>query len=205
MATVPSTSSVIYKGPKDWDRFKSEFQSRAYALDLWDYIDPDQSLPWPVKPIEPDITSYPKRRIRHTTRTNTPAASSLFSGGTLEEIDHTGHLTNTLEMTTEGRQAYNQDFTAYTYKDRKYDTFRKNINDLTKWVLESVSPAIKETSLLPGKNLREWYAKMAESGKVYDSRLLINTQREYREKLKQAAKSGKKLNEWIVKWQEIMA
>ncbi|RYP16544.1 hypothetical protein DL767_010169 [Monosporascus sp. MG133] len=118
MATVPSTSSVIYKGPKDWDRFKGEFQSRAYALDIWDYIDPDQDIPWP-------------------------------------------------------------DFTAYTYKDRKYESFRKN--------------------------LREWYAKLAESGKVYDSRLMINTQREYRERLRQASKSAKKLDEWIVKWQEIMA
>ncbi|RYP05916.1 hypothetical protein DL765_009679 [Monosporascus sp. GIB2] len=89
------------------------------------------------------------------------------------------YLTNTLEMTTEGRQAYNQDFTAYTYKDRKYDTFRRSINDFTKWVLESVFPAIKETSLLPGKNIREWYASLGES--------------------------AKKLDEWIIKWQEIMA
>ncbi|RYP45703.1 hypothetical protein DL768_008002 [Monosporascus sp. mg162] len=202
MATVASTSSIIYKGPKDWDRFKGEFQSRAYALDIWDYIDPDQDNPWPVRPTEPDITSYPKRRLRQTTR-----ATSSSSEGTIqvEEVDRTGHPTSIREMTTEGKQAYTLDFTVYTYEDRKYENFRKNINDLTKWVLESVSPAIKETSLLPGKNLREWYASLAESGKVYDSRLLINTQREYRERLKQASKSAQKLDEWIVKWQEIMA
>ncbi|RYO79444.1 hypothetical protein DL764_010024 [Monosporascus ibericus] len=141
MATVQSVSQIIYQGPKDWDRFKGEFQSRAYALDIWDFIDPDQ----------------------------------LPSDSTLEDVDLTGYPTNVLEMTTEGKQAYNQEFTAYIYKDRKYDTFRKGINDLTKWVLEFVSPAIKGTSFLPGKNLREWYAKLAESGKVYDGRLLINT------------------------------
>ncbi|RYP87917.1 hypothetical protein DL769_000369 [Monosporascus sp. CRB-8-3] len=202
MTTVSSTSPVIYNGPKDWDRFKGEFQARACALDIWDYIDPDQSLPWPVRPTEPDITSYPKRRLRPQTCTNTPSSEGTLS---LEEVDHTSQPASTLEMTTEGRQAYNQDFTAYTYKDRKYDTFRKSNNDLTKWVLESMSPAVKETSLLPGKNLREWYAKLAESGKVYDSRLLINTQREYRERLKQASKSARKLDEWIVRWQDIMA
>ncbi|RYO77104.1 hypothetical protein DL764_010242 [Monosporascus ibericus] len=202
MATVQSTSLVIYKGPKDWDRFKGEFQSRAYALGIWRYIDPDQDDPWPEEPTSPDITTYPKRRLRQPNR-----AASSSSEGTIyvEDVDRTGHPTNTLEMTTEGRQAYTQDFATYTYEDRMYENFCKKINDLTKWVLESVSPAIKETSLPPGKNLREWYAKLAESGKVYDSRLLINTQREYRERLKQASKSGKRLDEWIVKWQEIMA
>ncbi|RYP47877.1 hypothetical protein DL768_006138 [Monosporascus sp. mg162] len=120
MATVPSTSSVIYKGPKDWDRFKGEFQSKAYALGIWRYIDPDQDNAWPVEPTRPDMTSYPKRRLR-------------------------------------------QDFATYTYEDRKYENFGKKINDLTKWVLESVSPAIKETSFFLGKNLREWYATLAES------------------------------------------
>ncbi|RYP43857.1 hypothetical protein DL768_009623 [Monosporascus sp. mg162] len=106
MATVPSTSSIIYKGPKDWDYFKGEFQFKAYAFKIWDYIDPDQ--------------------LR-----------------TFEEVDLTNQPTNILKMTTEGKQAYNQEYTAYTYKDRKYDTFCKNINDLTKWVLESVSLSIK--------------------------------------------------------------
>ncbi|RYO83460.1 hypothetical protein DL764_009458 [Monosporascus ibericus] len=203
MATEQSTSLVIYKGPKDWDRFKGEFQSRAYAFDIWDFIDPDQDDPWPTRPKEPEISSYPKKLVRQMT---TRAASSSTEGTVqVEKVDLTGHPTNTLKMITEGKQAYTQDFAAYTYKDRKYETFRKSVSELTKWVLESVSPAIKKTSLFPGKNLREWYAKLAESGKVYDTRLLINTQREYRERLKQASKSGKRLDEWIVRWQKIMA
>ncbi|RYP42865.1 hypothetical protein DL768_010169 [Monosporascus sp. mg162] len=173
MATVPSTSSVIYKGPKDWDRFKGEFQLRAYALGIWRYIDPDPNNAWPVEPTKPNMASYLKKLVRQIT---TRAASSS-SEGTIqaEEVDYTGHPTNTFEMTTEGRQAYTQDFATYTYEDRKYENFCKKINDLTKWVLESVSPAIKETSFLLGKNLREWYAILAESGKVYDSRLMNNT------------------------------
>ncbi|RYP57521.1 hypothetical protein DL770_010650 [Monosporascus sp. CRB-9-2] len=202
MATVASTSSVIYKGPKDWDHFKREFQFKAYALDVWDYIDPDQSLAWPVRPTKPDIASYPKRRLHPSTRTSTPSSEGTIQ---VEEVDPTGHPTNILEMTTEGREAYNLDFMVYTYMNQKYDTFCKSVDDLTKWVLESVSPAIKETHLLPGKDLREWYAKLAESGKAYDGRLMINTRREYFKRLKQASKAGKKLDEWVMKWQEIMA
>ncbi|RYP33639.1 hypothetical protein DL768_011087 [Monosporascus sp. mg162] len=202
MATVPSTSAVIYSGPKDWDKFKDEFKTRAKGYDLWDHIDPDQNVPWPVKPTAPVIASYPKRRVRQTTR-----ATSASSEGTLqvEEIDHTGHPTNTLEMTTEGRQAYNQDFATYTYLDREYKTFRKNSNELMKWVLDSVSPSIKQTCLSPDDDLRGWYAKLQQSGKVYDSRLLMNTKREYEERLKQAPKAAKRFDEWIAKWQEIMA
>ncbi|RYP41353.1 hypothetical protein DL768_010510 [Monosporascus sp. mg162] len=209
MATVPSTSAVIYTGPKDWDKFKDEFKTRAKGYDLWDYIDPDQNVPWPVKPAAPVIASYPKRRIRPQTRTNTPTTTtsslSSSSGGTTEEIDHTSHPTNTLEMTTEGRQAYNQNFATYTYLDREYKTFRKNCNELMKWVLDSVSPSIKQTYLSSDDNLRGWYAKLQQSGKVYDSRLLMNTKREYEERLKQAPKAAKKFDEWIAKWQEIMA
>ncbi|RYP47130.1 hypothetical protein DL768_006773 [Monosporascus sp. mg162] len=57
MATVPSTSAVIYSGPKDWDKFEDEFKTRAKGYDLWDHINPDQNLSWPVKPTAPVITS----------------------------------------------------------------------------------------------------------------------------------------------------
>ncbi|RYP31782.1 hypothetical protein DL768_011160 [Monosporascus sp. mg162] len=68
MATAPTTSAVIYTGPKDWDKFKDEFKTRAKGYNLWDYIDPDQNVPWPVKPTAPDMTFYPERRVRQTTQ-----------------------------------------------------------------------------------------------------------------------------------------
>ena len=106
---------VIYRTPKDWEAWKIEFRKHANASDVWKYIDPKSTTPWPTEPIEPDISTYPKRLIHCETR-RTPSASTSSVSSTADmitagihqpdEVDPSSTPATITEMTTEGRAAY---------------------------------------------------------------------------------------------------
>ncbi|GAB1319503.1 hypothetical protein MFIFM68171_09713 [Madurella fahalii] len=122
-----------------------------------------------------------------------------------DEVDPNGRPNSLAEMTADGRIAYKQDWDEFVYADREYKEHMKALRELTNWVLTSISPSIQETTLLPGKNLKEWYEVLARSGKVYEQRLMTDVQREYRQHLTLLPKQAKKFDEWVQKWQETMA
>ncbi|KAK3935006.1 hypothetical protein QBC46DRAFT_217329, partial [Diplogelasinospora grovesii] len=51
--TMSTTATVIYKSPKDWEPWKTEFRKRAEASGVWVFIDPEMDLEWPEKPVKP--------------------------------------------------------------------------------------------------------------------------------------------------------
>lgn len=208
---MSTTATVIYKSPKDWEPWKTEFRKRAEASGVWVFIDPEMNLEWPEKPVKPFFQDYPKKLVHRITRNNTPTASNNSSNTMTagvhqpDEVDPNARPNSLAEMTADGRIAYKQDWDEFVYADREYKEHMKNLRELTHWVLASISPSIQETALLPGKNLREWYEVLAQSGKVYEQRLMTDTQSEYRLHLTLLPKQAKKVDEWVQKWQEIMA
>ena len=170
---------------------------------------PHEDLDWPEKPIKPIYQDYPKKLQRRETRHNTPGTNNASSQPMVtgihqpDEIDPNGRPNSVAEM-TKGRDSYRQNWEEFLFSDREYREQMKAIRELTNWVLTSVSPTIQETALLPGKTLKEWYATLAEAGKVHEERLMTDTQSEYRQHLKTLQKNSKKLDEWLQRWQEIM-
>lgn len=122
-----------------------------------------------------------------------------------DEIDPNNKPTNASEMTAEGSASYQIDFNAYVHRSRIYENVRKGLDDLTKWVLSSVSSSIQQTDLLEDQNLKQWYATLAASGKIYDGQRMQDARERYHAHLKYASKTTKKFYEWIQVWKETMA
>ena len=146
----------------------------------------------------------PSRRARGrkpgqsiTVGTHTPAHQAQ---GALDRPNVT-----TADLTAEGRALYIQAYNEYTHDEKRYDETRKRLKELTNWVLSSVSLSIQETSLLPGQNVRQWFQVLAESGKVYDGNLMLETRAQYQAHLKALSKSPRKLEDWLQRWQNLMA
>ena len=139
--------TVTYKALKDWEPWKTEFRKRAEALRVWHYIDLNEDLDWPERLIKPIFQDYPKRLTARTTR-NTPstnsASTTTISTGIyqLDDIDPIGRPVLLIEMTSDGRIAYKQDWDEFIYADREYKDYMKSIRELTNWVLGLVSLSI---------------------------------------------------------------
>ncbi|RYP62094.1 hypothetical protein DL770_009640 [Monosporascus sp. CRB-9-2] len=199
--SIPTTSSVSYNTPKDWVPWKTEFRKRADNLDVWEFIDPESNEAWPVKPKEPRIQDFPKRNLRAVPRQQ--SSESITVGASQQ--DEPDESVNLADLTADGQKAYTQAWSEFTYRDKRYYDIRKNLKELSNWVISSVSPTIQETALLEDQNLRDWYATLAVAGKVYENDLASDIQNQYRQHLKLFAKSHKKIEEWIQRWEEIMA
>ena len=65
-------STVILRGPEDWDKWDKQFRSKAVANSLWEHINPDALDPkaFLTKPEEPRLSDY------MTTRESTEDESS---------------------------------------------------------------------------------------------------------------------------------
>ncbi|CAJ2509042.1 Uu.00g140680.m01.CDS01 [Anthostomella pinea] len=59
--TTPNNNHTIFSRPEDWERFNAEFQTKAVAFDLLDYINPEDKVAWPTQPEEPSYANYPKK------------------------------------------------------------------------------------------------------------------------------------------------
>ena len=116
MNSIIPANTATYTTPKDWEPWQTEFRKRAEASDIWQFIDPDEDLDWPEKPIKPIYQDYPKKLQRRETRHNTPGTNNASSQPMVtgihqpDEIDPNGRPNSVAEMTKEGRDNYRQNW-----------------------------------------------------------------------------------------------
>jgi hypothetical protein len=82
--------SVYFNYPKDWVDWSHKIRTKAQALDLWDYIDPETLNPWPEKPTPLNLANYPKKLMQIKTRASSSTAQSqtqLYSQGSIDKVD----------------------------------------------------------------------------------------------------------------------
>ena len=81
MTTTSDTAKYAFTRPDQWELYCQELTERATDAHLWQYMDPDDNkrIPWPIEPIMPDVTIYPKKRLRTITSIGVSTqASSVF-------------------------------------------------------------------------------------------------------------------------------
>ncbi|KAK3934873.1 hypothetical protein QBC46DRAFT_272952 [Diplogelasinospora grovesii] len=132
-----SAQHVIYGKQSDWDAWKNQFLRRAKDLRLWTYIDLESSTKWLIELIEPDIDDYPKRASTASSRLATRLiGSSAGSSTTMQAGSHNPDElptvpTLTLDLTDNGRNAYNDSINIYKEHKADYRRFESNREKLT--------------------------------------------------------------------------
>ena len=58
----PNTdTTVILRGPEDWDKWDTQFRAKAVAYSLWEHINLEATVPraFLTEPEEPNPSNYP--------------------------------------------------------------------------------------------------------------------------------------------------
>lgn len=193
-----------------------EFTERAIDANTWQYIDPDNRKPWPTEPEEPDVTTYPKKRLRTITTggsgVNTRASSitvgeSSSSQSTqmvVEEIDPDGQPHNAGEMTKDGVTSYQIDMSVYRDQLKRWERTREATATLKKWVTSTISPTYRLNACPQGKTLDVWFKELRKIGAIYEDRMTIDASNAYHAMIKPITKLPRDLNAWIERWETTM-
>lgn len=222
-----AASAVILNGPQDWIKWNELFQNEAVANHLWDLVNPDaptkgKYLPAPV---EPDITKYNKRLnvpvTRSATSTQTVGRSQTPAGqgGTQagasadaqEEEDDAGNAatelidphapTNTNELTTTSRQAYQIDMGRFYEARRQYDKQVDRIATLRRWVIDHVAEHYRSTDCKAVTPIHEWYDNLKKhvgSSLVYEK---VQAEEAYQKAIQPLSKPPRDPIEWMRNWE----
>jgi hypothetical protein len=105
MTSQQTIESVTLNSPEDWETWDTQFKAKAVASELWDLINPIAQEEVP-KPVAPKVEQYDKRAERSDTHTQIS-----------EQVDQSGRPSNTSELTTAARAAFQLDWNIYTHCD----------------------------------------------------------------------------------------
>lgn len=196
---ITKDSLIVLTNANDFYTWNREFQSKAVSLDLWDYLDPNVRIPWPKRPVMPDVSNYPKALT-------TPSTSTRSSTAVDHETIDVDPPRSIMEMTATGRAAYTADSNNYNARIREYSDHVKTVNQLKNWVLETVSRNYKDTKLQPTATLDEWYEELCSIGTHLQGSLMHQARNDYRQFIDASAKRPPKdLGAWATEWEGKLA
>ena len=177
------STSVRFDTPQDGIKYCREFRIKAKSLDIWDYINPDDSIQidWPIIPIAPKISNYPKKLVRTSTRGRSSQASTQTLQGTPvpEEVDLEGHPRTISEITSEGRILYLQEMSAYRFLNKEYKEHRTKVDKIITWITETTSTTIRESCCNEDQTLNVWYKNFLKTGSVYEGIQVVTINNRY--------------------------
>ncbi|RYC59454.1 hypothetical protein CHU98_g6758 [Xylaria longipes] len=194
MASSTNTKITLAK-PDDYTLWNREFTAKAVSLYLWEYLRPEARSPWLRSPRRPEYEDYPKRMISRATRAQSTATL------TEDDIDPTGKPQNLSEMTKDGKEAYQADWSRYSAEKRDYEIHRKRVADLTAWLSESVSSDYKRTIFDPTESIDKWYDKLRELGRYLGATQQLQAKAQYQAYMKEMNRLPKDLGAWATKWE----
>jgi hypothetical protein len=119
--TTTKSESVRFDKPEDWIKFSREFRIQARIIDLWIYIDPENKIPWLGKPVRPEISNYPEKLVRASTRASSSTQTSISLAP--EEVDPRSTLSALSEMTAEGKANFLHNRQEYLKLQKFYDCY----------------------------------------------------------------------------------
>lgn len=203
MSSVFDKNIPFFNHPKDWIDWSHEFRTKARALKLWDYIDPETLKPWATEPTAPDFADYPKKLTRLETRASSSTAQT--PSHTMEEIDTRNPPTSVAEMTAEGRASYQLDWSAYVFQTKEYERHSTNLEKLISWVFSTTSKTLLKTCCREGETLDEWYQAFKKVGSAYEDNRIPDARARYQRAIKPLSKLPKNFDDWLAEWENAIA
>jgi hypothetical protein len=198
--------SCQYNKPEDWINWSHQFRLRAKTLNLWQYIDPDNQEPWPIRPSAPLIRSY-RRRPEPQPSVSTPKPVSKQKGkgkatqqpgpstrpstrSTPSEEDaiEVDVLNTMAELTPNDKAEYQHDWQVFIFLSKDYKDHQDKLEKLVTWTLSTISYTLQQTCCIKNELLDQWYLSLQETGIVYEENLLPEARERYQQAVKQMTK-----------------
>jgi hypothetical protein len=106
---MTTKTEVILQGPDNWTEWNDEFQSKAIAMNLWEYIkeNPKQLL---EEPVQPKPENYKTIETPTTSSSTQPAIEQP-----------TAQPSQTVELTTEENRNFQTAWNIYALNLKRYD------------------------------------------------------------------------------------
>jgi len=176
------------RGPEEWEDWELRFKTQAIDLQLWDHITDNEELL--IRPVRPQLASYekqaqPRPRGRRS-QTEDPEEEPLPS-----------------ELTEQGRAGYQVDMQLYIQYEKEFKEQNRSVQQLRKWVMESVAPHFARVACKPEETLNQWYSNLKKHVGISDEKAMVIAYEKYKEALKPLTKS-KDWSAWLMNWEKAM-
>lgn len=215
-----STDTVKLTGPENWKAWNQRFINTAEQNRIWDLINPASATrgTFMERPVLPNVANYPKcltspagSTRAASTGTQGAGASSDTVRGTpssqdtpqSERVGTTSRPANISEMTTEGKEQYNEDLREYHRQYKLWDKEGQQIANLKAWLADhnNVAPSIYTAACKPGKGLHEWYDALKERAGVDKAQETYQAIDHYNAAVKPLTRKPKDMHAWLLNWQ----
>jgi hypothetical protein len=114
MSSTDQSSSVILKGPNDWDAWNRQFRAEAKGKRLCEQI--EGTVPFRTLPQEPNLSIFlPQTQTQAHSQVQTRSSRS-------DTVDAPAtHIPTPAELTADGRSNYRLAYTVYKDQRDQYD------------------------------------------------------------------------------------
>lgn len=191
------------EGVGDWLAWSSLFESRARAAYIWDVISPPSMK---ARTAQKTATTSHKAEDEDQDTVFEQTSPSTMQAATTAPATPDPAPQTFLEKpkrppvpSNEGPSASEKYLLQlYDIDLRAFQAETLAIREIKTWVLETVSPALRQTNCLPHENLKVWYDNLKESI-VADSQLIARGQANlaYQEFMSTKVRSVRQLCAWV--------
>jgi hypothetical protein len=195
-----NTEGIFLDNPDKWDDWSDQFQAKAIRVKLWTLITAETDDGFHQdEPEPPEVKNYEKRRT--TIMVATRSQSTQSTETMHDDIDPTGEPASVAEMTTSARQAYTLDWNIYTHRLKKFTEKETHIENLTSWVLKTVSQHYRSTACRPDDSLRTWYKNLEKQVGISTGKQREKAREAYKEAVRPLSRLPKDLSTWLEQWE----
>jgi hypothetical protein len=170
--TMSSTeSSVILKGPNDWDAWNRQFRAEAKGKRLCEQI--EGTVPFRTLPQEPNLSIFlPQAQTQAQTQVHSQVQTRSSRSATVD-VPAT-HIPTPAELTADGRSNYQLAYTVYKDQRDQYDKQQDALDKLQSWMTKTVAPSYAHTCFNPEQDIKIWYNNLKEQVGVNDFTIITD-------------------------------
>ena len=195
---------------EDWEAWNHDFQSKAVAYRLWDYINPDaDEAPLITQPSYPKYTDLRRATAPQTTGTSTTTSTStematpttVPSTGDMAQAQQVeGTVTAFVDLTPDEQRSYQSLVTEYSIRSRHFDTQQANLQELRTWMRDTVAVRYRVNYLKPTDSLRQCYSKLRDRLKPTGFMAETIAKDEYLKAVKPLTRPPRSFRNWLENW-----
>lgn len=196
------TLNAFLAKPEDWTDWSHEFTLLTQTYQLEDHF--TKKTPLLNRPIMPDIRQKRYTKKPHLLRN---ARSQTISEDENDEDtiqDKANGMWMMTDLTEAGVKAFNLDLAWTKQLETSYNREYQAVKEITRWMMQTISPTYKTTCCPGGVPLWQWYQNLQDRCGQTSADEKMELRSQYKLALK-PPKNNRDALTWIDKWESTMA
>ena len=173
------THEVKLDGPGDWERWRKQFQSLAWATDLWEVIQGEQR---PLKrPVKPEYRSYQRATVNLPPLQTRSQSSSTAdnSQSTVQQEEIPVISTNYSHLSAADQRAYSAAYSIFENEMKLYKSQQRRMQKLIDYIHQMITSIYIKNCCDPEYSLDTWYANLKKMAVTFTTQEFINAREQY--------------------------